>query len=52
MSVESNEAMINYVHHNSAGNLRKAIKIMHILECQYKVNSIQAMNDILAQGAL
>ncbi|MFA4958401.1 MAG: ATP-binding protein [Candidatus Cloacimonas sp.] len=52
MSVECNEAMVNYVHHNSAGNLRKAVKIMHMLECQYKVNPIQAMNDILAQGAL
>ncbi|MCD8480536.1 MAG: hypothetical protein LRZ88_10165 [Candidatus Cloacimonetes bacterium] len=52
MSVDCNEAMVKYIHHNSAGNLRKAVKIIHMLECQYKVNPIQAMNDVLAQGAL
>lgn len=52
MSVECPDSMVNYIHHNSAGNLRKAMKIMHMLECKYKINPIQAMNDILAQGAL
>ena len=52
MSVDCSEAMVNYVHHNSAGNLRKAIKIIHMLESQYKSNPIQTMNDVLSQGVL
>ncbi len=52
MNVDSTDAMVNYIHHNSAGNLRKAVKIMHMLECQYKLNPVQAMSDILSQEAL
>ena len=52
MSIECPDSMVNYIHHNSAGNLRKAVKIMHMLECKYRINPIQAMNDILVQGAL
>lgn len=47
------EPMVNYIHFNAAGNLRKAIKIMHMIELRSKMNPIQAMNEINAKlGAL
>jgi len=50
MNIPCPESLVNYINHNAAGNLRKAIKIMHMLEASGKINPIQAMNHI--QGAL
>lgn len=50
MNIPCPESLVNYIHFNAAGNLRKAIKIMHMLEASGKINPIQAMNHI--QGAL
>ena len=46
MNIPCPESMVNYIHFNAAGNLRKAIKIMHMLEVRGKINPIQAMNHI------
>jgi Holliday junction resolvasome RuvABC ATP-dependent DNA helicase subunit len=47
------ESLVNYIHFNAAGNLRKAIKIMHMIELRSKMNPIQAMNEINTKlGAL
>jgi replication-associated recombination protein RarA len=50
MNIPCPESLVNYIHFNAAGNLRKAIKIMHMLESSGKINLIQAMNH--TQGAL
>lgn len=53
MTIACPESLVNYIHFNSAGNLRKAIKLMHMLELRDKMNPIQAMHDINSQlGAL
>lgn len=47
------ESLVNYIHFNAAGNLRKAIKIMHMIELRSKMNPIQTMNEINTKlGAL
>ena len=46
MNIPCPESMVNYIHFNAAGNLRKAIKIMHMLEVRSKINPIPAMNHI------
>jgi hypothetical protein len=46
MNIPCPESLVNYIHFNAAGNLRKAIKIMHMLEVRGKINPIQAMNHI------
>lgn len=52
MSIECPETLVNYIHHNASGNLRKAMKLMHMLESRYQLNPLQAMNDVSAQGAV
>ncbi len=32
LEVEVNDQLVNYIHFNCCGNLRKAMKVMHILE--------------------
>jgi len=46
MNIPCPESLVNYIHFNAAGNLRKAIKIMHMLEVRSKINPIPAMNHI------
>ncbi|MDY0151527.1 MAG: hypothetical protein RBS43_04570 [Candidatus Cloacimonas sp.] len=52
MEVEISDRLIDTIHFNSNGNLRKAIKLMHILESRIKQNPGFTMENALLDTEL
>ena len=52
LEIESNPVLVNYIHFNCCGNLRKAMKVMHILEQNAKSNPNFNLHELPLQEAL